>query len=170
VYINAYSHNLLKQEAYYMAFTVYDVQQEFISLITTSVTDPNDDRAANSLQWVYDDIPNATLSSAKYPRISVLSFNANSEPHEINSNKQRLSPRIEVQVRVKQGRKFNDKNPQEFVNDLAEDVMESLRTDTAYTNLRTNAGVFRMVLEAENTVYDNDVIVRQLIYRTTMVR
>ena len=36
--------------------------------------------------------------------------------------------------------------------------------------LLANTDVFQSVLEAENTIYEDDVIVRQLIYKNIMVR
>lgn len=152
-----------------MAFSVYDVQNQYITLIKSNVTDPNDERNAAGLEWVYDDVP-ITNNPAKYPRISVLAPANSSEQHELNSNKHRVTVRIEVQIRVKRSRTFDGKTPQVFADDLADEVIGALRADASINALRTNAGVFQVVLEADNIVSGEEVIIRQLIYRNVMAR
>lgn len=151
-----------------MAFTISDVQTAYKTLIKDNVSDPNPTR--NGKEWVYDDVPAITLGAAHYPRISVLCFNAPSEPHELNSHKQRLNARIEIQIRVNKGFKVGTANPNIFANDLAENVIEALRLPASITYLRDNAGIFQPVLEAENTIQNSDIIIKQLIYKNILAR
>jgi hypothetical protein len=148
--------------------SVHDVINEYISIIENEVDDPNVLRKTDGLKWVYDDIPFAVMGN-KYPRISVLSFGNPNEMHEVGSNRQRLNVRIEIQIRVRRN-KFNNKTPQEFLDDLGLEVMEALRKSESKTSLLSNCNVFQTVLEAENIIYEDDVLIKQMIYKNILVR
>lgn len=148
---------------------IHDVITEFISLIDSNVTDPNSARKGAGRSWVFDDIPLSNLSATNYPRISVIAPSANSVPHSLCGNQQRVEVRVEVQIRVRRT-KWNSQTPQQFLDDLSLDVMEALRLDASRTQLNSNAGVFHSTLEAENTIYADDIVLRQLIYKNIMVR
>lgn len=149
--------------------SVHDVITEIISILNSNITDPNSTRLAKGLKWIYDDIPLASLSTPNYPRISVVSFGAPSTPHNICSAEQRVNVRTEIQIRVR-GKKFGSQTAQQFLDDLSIDVISAMANETSRTQLLDNADVFQSVLEAENTVYEDDIIVRQLIYKNVMVR
>jgi hypothetical protein len=149
--------------------SVHDVITEIISILDTDITDPNSTRLAKGLNWIYDDIPRASLSSPNYPRISVVSFGAPSTPHNICSAQQRVNVRTEIQIRVRRG-KWNSQTPQQFLDDLTLDVLGAMANVTSRAQLLSNTDVFQSVLEAENTIYEDDIIVRQLIYKNVMVR
>jgi hypothetical protein len=149
--------------------SVHDVITEIISILNNDITDPNSTRLAKSLNWIYDDIPIASLSSPNYPRISVVSFGAPSVPHNICSKEQRVNVRTEIQIRVRRG-KWNSQSPQAFLDDLTLDVLAAMANATSRAQLLANTDVFQSVLEAENTIYEDDVVIRQLIYKNVMVR
>ena len=146
----------------------HDVIEEYIDIINNDVLDPNSTRRSNGLKWIYDDTPLTTLKN-KYPRISVLSFGSPVELHEVGSSRQRVVARIEVQIRVSKS-KFKGKTPPKFLSELSQQVIESLRTATAKTQLLDNVQVFETILETENTIDLDDVKIRQLIYKNTLVR
>ena len=148
---------------------VHDVITEIISILNTDITDPNSTRLAKGLSWIYDDIPRASLSTPNYPRISVVSFGAPSQPHNLCSNEQRVNVRTEIQIRVRRG-KWATQTPQQFLDDLSFDVLSAMANTTNRATLLSNVSVFQSVLEAENTIYEDDIIVRQLIYKNVMVR
>lgn len=148
---------------------VHDVIEEFISIIESNVTDPNSTRLSKNLKWVYDDIPLASLSAPNYPRISVVSFGAPSVPHNLCSNEQRVTARIEVQIRVKR-KKWKTQTGLQFADDLTFDVLAALASEAGRSDLLNNANVFHSVLEAENTIYEDDLIVKQLIYKNVFKR
>lgn len=151
---------------------VNDIVEKYIDLVSDSVIDPNSQRKSDGLRWVYDDIPFAQMGS-KYPRISVLSFGNPVEAHEVGTTRQRVTCRVEIQIRVKrvtwkkgtaQEQKFN-----EFLNDLSQEVIEAIRSSESKTEL-LSLGVFHTQLEAENTIYEDDVSIKQLIYKNVFVR
>jgi hypothetical protein len=148
---------------------VHDVVSEFIEIINSNITDPNSTRLGAGKSWVFDDIPLSSLGSSNYPRIAVVSMSSTVSPHELNSNNQRVNARVEVQIRVKRT-KWNDQTPQQFLDDLTLSVIEALRLDSSRTQLCDEVGVFQSVLEAENTTYLDDVIIKQLIYKNIMRR
>jgi hypothetical protein len=143
---------------------VHDIIKEYISIIKEEVSDPNTTRKTQNKEWVYDDIPLAQLGNTAYPRISVVCFGAPSRPHELNSNKQRINARIEVQIRVRRT-KWDNKSPQEFLDDLTMQVIDALRKNDSRLQLLSEVGTFHQTLEAENTTYGDDVLVKQLIYK-----
>ena len=148
---------------------VHDVISEYIDIIDSNVSDPNSARNSKGLKWVYDDIPLASLSSSNYPRISVISTTATSEPHSLCGNQQRVNVRVEVQIRVRRT-KWNSQTPQQFLDDLTLSVIGALRSEASRLQLNNNVGVFNSKLEAENTIYDDDLVIKQLVYNNTMVR
>lgn len=149
--------------------TVHNVISEIISIIKTNVVDPNSKRKASGKSWVFDDIPLANLGETQFPRISVVSFGASSVPHELNSYQQRLNVRVEIQIRIRRN-KWENQQPQDFLDDLTQEVIEALRLETSRVALYDNQQVFQSVLEAENTIYADDVLVKQLIYKNIMRR
>lgn len=150
--------------------TAYDVQEEYIRLIQLAVADPNNERVAKGTQWIYNDLPASTMGPANYPRISVLHISSPSTQHEIGGNYQRLNVRIEVQIRTLKNLKFNNKNSSEYINDVGLQVVDALRSQTAYDGLRTNAGVFQTTLDSENLTVANDIVIKSLIYNNVMRR
>jgi len=149
--------------------SIHDVVSEIISILNTDISDPNSTRLAKGLNWIYDDIPRTSLSAPNYPRISVVSFGAPSTPHNLCSNEQRVNVRTEIQVRVRRG-KWGSQSPQQFLDDLSFDVLSAMANIDNRAQLLANTDVFQSVLEAENTIYEDDVIIRQLIYKNVMVR
>jgi len=148
---------------------VHDVISEYKSILELNVEDPNSSRRSAGTQWIYDDLPAATIGPSHYPRISVLSFSCPVESHEIGTYRQRQTVRVEIQIRVPRT-KWNGMTPPEFLNDLSLDVMEALRLPASIASLLSQVHVFRAVLEAENTIVADDVLIRQLIYKNTLVR
>ncbi len=146
----------------------HDVINRYISILESELTDPNSQRRNSNLKWIYDDIPYST-SGAKYPRISVLSFGNPVEAHEVGTTRQRVTCRIEIQIRVKRT-KWNDKNPQTFLDEIALDVIDSIRKESSREALLTNESVFHTQLEAENNIYSDDLIIKQLVYKNIFVR
>jgi hypothetical protein len=148
---------------------VHDVISEYIDILESAVSDPNEARRTKGLKWVYDDIPAVTMGADKYPRISVLSFTNPVEPHELGSYRQRQTVRIEIQIRVART-KWNTLTPTQFLDDLSLSVIEALRSTTAISQLLTNVHVFRAFLESENIVVGDDILIKQLVYKNLMVR
>lgn len=148
---------------------VHDVISEYVSILESNVSDPNSTRASKNLKWIYDDIPRADLGKPSYPRISVVSFSAPSEPHALCSNEQRLNARIEIQIRVRRS-KWNSQTAEQFADDITLSVINAMRADSARASLLSNANVFQSVLESENTTYSDDILVKQLIYKNIFVR
>jgi len=148
---------------------VHDVITEYVNLLNSEVTDPNSSRKAKGLEWIYDDIPKNTMSAGNYPRISVLNYGSPTEPHELGSYRQRTNVRIEIQIRVART-KWNDQTPQQFIDDLSLSVIEAIRKASSVSSLLTNVHVFNSFLEAENTIYGDDILIKQLIYKNVMVR
>ena len=148
--------------------SVHNVISEYIDIIESNVSDPNEVRKTDGLRWVYDDIPYSVMGN-KYPRISVLSFGNPVETHEVGSNRQRVNVRIEIQIRVRRN-KFNNKTPQDFLDDLSLEVMESLRKPESKSSLLTECNIFQTILEAENIIYEDDILIKQMIYKNVLVR
>ena len=154
-----------------MTVTVHDIQAEYVKILEDFIIDPNRERRNKGLKWIYDDIPAATLKAEKYPRITVLSFTASSTPHSLNcgTDQQRVNATLEVQIRVKKGCNWEKRTDTQWVDYLAIQTIDALRNSTARTSL-INLGVFHYTLEFENTVYQDDVIIRQLINKNIMKR
>ena len=150
-----------------------EIVKRYITILDSELDDPNTARKASDLRWIYDDIPFAQIGS-KYPRISVLSFGNPVEAHEVGTTRQRVTCRVEIQIRVKRvtwekgvagEMKYNA-----FLDDLGMKVIEAIRKPSSKSSLLTNEAVFHTQLEAENTIHEDDVLIKQLIYKNVFVR
>ncbi len=150
--------------------TVYTVQEEYERLLNEYLTDPNTERRTKGKKWIFDDLPAATLGPAEYPRISVMHVSSPSQQHEVGQTTQRLNAKVEIQIRTLKNLKFNQETASKFINDLALDVVDIIRSGTAYVDLRTNAGVFQTTLDQENIAFPNDMVIKSLIYSNIMKR
>lgn len=157
-----------------MSGTSQSVVKSFVDLLEANLIDTNSTRSARGSKWIYDDIPR--LDVRWYPRISVFSPTATSEPHEVgNCESQRFSPVIEVQVRVKKNQTeaisgTGSWKGLELLDYVAKTVTDLMKSESSRGTLRTNDGVFYSTLDTENTIIGEKVLIRQLIYRNTLVR
>ena len=121
-----------------------DVIETIVTLIEDNITDINSDRAAKNKKWIYDDLPRADISG--YPRVSVISPTANSEPHALNSTDQRFKPRVEIQIRIKKGNKYTIGGTEyrdiQALNYLSEQITNLLKNTTSRATMLSNDSVF----------------------------
>lgn len=151
-----------------VVFTPFDVQDEYVTQLNAQLTDPNSTRLSKGLEWIYDDVPKAKTAGA-YPRISVLQLNNPSEGHALGSKKDRITVNLLIQIRVART-KFSGKTPPQLLGEIESDVIEAVRTDSFRNTLKSNAGVFNIILRADNTIDNPDVLIRELIYENVMAR
>lgn len=154
--------------------SVLEVKKQIMSILQSNITDPNSDRQAKNRQWIYDDIPRADLSPTKYPRISVTADTVDSILHELGSTNQRVTVRLNIQVRTKRGVRYQgswgDLKDYEFLDRLSLEVVETLRKASTYDILREQVGVFDFRLELENELYDSSIMIKSLTYKAVMRR
>jgi hypothetical protein len=156
-----------------MAETGQSVVEAVISLVEANVSDINTERAARTPagKWVYDEQDRADVVG--YPRVRIANPTSNSEPHSLHSNEQRFKPRVEVQIRVKKNDKYliaaATYRDIQAVDYLSKQITDVLRLTASRESLLSSDSVFYFELEAENTIY-GEIITRQLIYKTVLVR
>lgn len=153
--------------------TSQSVVESFIDLMEDNLVSTNSYTVSENKKWIYDDIPRADIKNY-YPRISVIAPTSTSEPHAVGCTNQRFSPRVEVQVRVKKGMTLKisgvEKRDLQILDIVSKQVTDLIRLASSRSTLLTNNSIFYSVLEAENTAYGELVIIRQLIYKNTLVR
>jgi hypothetical protein len=154
-----------------MTNNAYLVQNAYINLINSNITDPNSDRVEKGTKWVYDDTPSSTMGPANYPRISVLRNASPVEPHEVGSSSQRIKQRIEVQIRASNKLKFSGKTTSQFIEELAAQISSVITSKTiGIPYLLANAGVFQIELESESSIFVNDLEIKTQIYKNIFKR
>lgn len=155
-----------------MAGTGQSVVESFVDLMEDNLVSTNTHIQTEGKKWIYDDIPR--LDVKYYPRISVINPTSNSEPHALGCVNQRFSPRVEVQVRVKKGMTLNiegaDQRDVQVLDYVSKQVTDLIKSASSRAILLANDSVFYSVLEIENTSYDEQIIIRQLIYKNILVR
>lgn len=146
--------------------------QSFADYISSNIDSLNIETTSYSKKWVFTDI--GKLDTRVYPRVNVLNPTSNSIPLCLHSDNQKFSPRIDIQIRVKKGMVLKvatvDKTDMQILDILSKSITDGLRTTSFRTNILGNNSVFYSVLEAENTIYGDYVVIRQLIYKNVLVR
>lgn len=155
-----------------MSETGNSVVNTFVDLINSNITNPNQKVTDNNLKWVFGTI--GKMDVQVYPRVNVINPTSGSAPHELGSTNQRFAPRIEIQVRVKKDTVMTINSTSmtdiEVLDYLSKQITDLLRTTTSRATMLSNDSVFYSVLEAENTVYGDYVLIRQLIFKNILKR
>lgn len=146
-----------------------DLVEEIVTLIENNITDINTSRAnsnsGSGKKWVYDDLPASTTTG--YPRIGVINPTSGNAWLGMNSNDENFKPKIEIQIRVKKGSKWDiggdTYRDVQALDYLSKQVSDLLKQDSTFTTLHNNCGVFHFTPASENTVY-GEVMIRQLVY------